>query len=67
VLVQVVQPIDSITESKRVVRTNKELSLVFVEGEELTVVGVALLMAAQVLLYVFKYRQSSALNQFVER
>jgi hypothetical protein len=67
VLVQVVQPIDSITESKRVVRTNKELSLVFVEGEELTVVGVALLMAAQVLLYVFKYRQSSALNKFVER
>lgn len=66
-LVQVVQPIDSITESKRVVRTNKELSLVFVEGEELTVVGVALLMAAQVLLYVFKYRQSSALNKFVER
>ena len=66
-LVQVVQPIDSITESKRVMRTNKELSLVFVEGEELTVVGVALLMAAQVLLYVFKYRQSSALNKFVER
>ena len=48
-------------------RADKELSLVFVKGEKLTVVCVALLMAAQVLLDVLENSQTAALNQFVER
>jgi len=54
VLVQIMQPVDRISQSKRVMGANEELSLVFIEREELTVVGVAFLVAIQILLDVFE-------------
>ena len=52
VLVQVMQPVYRVAKSQRLVRADEEFALILVEGEELIVVGVSLLVTCEILLDV---------------
>lgn len=66
VLVQVMQPVDGVTESQRLVRTDKQLTLVLIKREQLAVIRVPRLVLGQILLDVFIYGQSAGFNELVK-
>ena len=61
------QPVYRVAQPQRLVRADEEFALILIEGKELVVIGVSLLVAGEILLDVPVDGQTATGDQLVER